>query len=45
MGKSSCTDANYNFNTIGMDLVLFLENVVKRPAILVGNSSDGLISS
>ncbi|MBN1923704.1 MAG: alpha/beta hydrolase [Nanoarchaeota archaeon] len=43
-GKSSWTSGNYNFNTIGKDLTLFLQKVVKRPAILAGNSSGGLIS-
>jgi pimeloyl-ACP methyl ester carboxylesterase len=43
-GKSDWTTGNYNFNSIGSDLTLFLERVVERPAILVGNSSGGLIS-
>ncbi len=43
-GKSDWTTGNYNFNNLGNDIVEFLEQVVKRPAILVGNSSGGLIS-
>ena len=43
-GKSDWTTGDYNFNSIGKDVALFLEKVVKRPAILVGNSSGGLIS-
>jgi pimeloyl-ACP methyl ester carboxylesterase len=43
-GKSTWTPRQYNFDSIGNDLVLFLENVVRRPAVLVGNSSGGLIS-
>ncbi|TFG35418.1 MAG: alpha/beta hydrolase [Parcubacteria group bacterium] len=43
-GKSDWTTGDYNFNSIGKDLTLFLKKVVKRPAILAGNSSGGLIS-
>jgi pimeloyl-ACP methyl ester carboxylesterase len=43
-GKSSWTNGNYNFNTVGNDLVAFLENIVKHPAIISGNSSGGLIA-
>jgi pimeloyl-ACP methyl ester carboxylesterase len=43
-GNSSWTTGNYTFSSIGKDLTVFLEKVVKRPAILVGNSSGGLIS-
>lgn len=43
-GKSDWTTGDYNFNSIGKDLTLFLEKVVQRPAILSGNSSGGLIS-
>lgn len=43
-GKSDWTTGNYNFNIIGRDLTFFLEKIVKRPTILSGNSSGGLIS-
>ena len=43
-GESDWTTGDYDFNSIGRDLALFLEKVVKRPAILSGNSSGGLIS-
>jgi pimeloyl-ACP methyl ester carboxylesterase len=43
-GKSDWTKGDYNFNIIGNDIVEFIEHVVKRPVILVGNSSGGLIS-
>jgi pimeloyl-ACP methyl ester carboxylesterase len=43
-GKSSWTTGNYNFNLIGKDLALFLKKVVKKKAIISGNSSGGLIA-
>lgn len=43
-GKSDWTTGDYNFNSIGRDLVIFLKEIVKKPAILSGNSSGGLIS-
>lgn len=43
-GKSDWTPGKYNFNTMGKDIELFLKKVVKRPAIISGNSSGGLIA-
>lgn len=43
-GKSDWTKGNYNFNILGNDIVEFIEQIVKRPVIIVGNSSGGLIS-
>ena len=43
-GKSSWTTGNYTFDTIGSDMITFLENVVKRKAFISGNSSGGLIA-
>lgn len=43
-GKSGWTPGEYNFPNMGKDVVFILENVVKRPAIISGNSSGGLIA-
>ncbi|MBL8916728.1 MAG: alpha/beta hydrolase [Archangium sp.] len=43
-GKSQHTPGQYSFATCGKDLVTFLQQVVKRPAICTGNSSGGIIS-
>jgi len=43
-GKSDWTPGDYNFNNLGNDIVEFIEQIVQRPALLVGNSSGGLIS-
>jgi len=43
-GKSSWTTGNYNFSNIGHDFELFLKQIVRRPAIISGNSSGGLIA-
>ena len=43
-GKSDWTTGNYSFETIGADMTAFLEKVVKRKAIISGNSSGGLIA-
>jgi pimeloyl-ACP methyl ester carboxylesterase len=43
-GKSDWTTGNYSFKTIGSDMTAFLEKVVKRKAIISGNSSGGLIA-
>lgn len=43
-GKSDWTTGDYSFASIGRDMVAFLENVVKEPAIISGNSSGGLIA-
>ena len=43
-GKSDWTTGDYSFESIGRDLSLFLKKVVKKPAIISGNSSGGLIT-
>lgn len=43
-GKSSWTPGNYSWKSIGEDMRAFLKNVVKRPAIISGNSSGGIIA-
>jgi pimeloyl-ACP methyl ester carboxylesterase len=43
-GKSDWTTGDYTFNSIGRDMTAFLERAVKRPAIISGNSSGGLIA-
>ncbi|MFW9957528.1 MAG: alpha/beta fold hydrolase [Candidatus Odinarchaeota archaeon] len=43
-GKSDWTTGDYSFTSIGRDMTAFLENVVKEPAIISGNSSGGLIA-
>ncbi len=42
-GKSEHTPGQYTFGRCGKDLVGFLREVVKAPALLSGNSSGGLI--
>jgi pimeloyl-ACP methyl ester carboxylesterase len=43
-GKSDWATGNYTFNTIGADMTALLEEVVKKKAIISGNSSGGLIA-
>jgi pimeloyl-ACP methyl ester carboxylesterase len=43
-GKSDWTTGNYSFKIIGADITAFLEKIVKRKAIISGNSSGGLIA-
>ncbi len=43
-GKSDWATGDYSFDSIGRDMTAFLEQFVKRPAILSGNSSGGLIA-
>lgn len=43
-GKSSWTPGDYSWSTTGSDMKAFLEGVVKRPAIVAGNSSGGIIA-
>ncbi len=43
-GKSSWTPGDYSWKSIGEDMRSFLKNVVKRPAIVSGNSSGGIIA-
>ena len=43
-GESEHTPGAYTFSRCGQDLVAFLREVVKRPAICSGNSSGGIIA-
>jgi pimeloyl-ACP methyl ester carboxylesterase len=43
-GRSDWTTGDYSFAVIGEDLRAFLDGVVKRPALISGNSSGGLIA-
>lgn len=43
-GKSSWTPGDYSWKSIGEDMKAFLEEVVKRKAIVAGNSSGGIIT-
>jgi pimeloyl-ACP methyl ester carboxylesterase len=43
-GKSSWTPGDYSWKSIGADMKSFLEDVVKRRAIVAGNSSGGIIT-
>lgn len=43
-GKSGWTTGNYSWESIGRDMSAFLQQIVKRPAIISGNSSGGLIA-
>ena len=43
-GQSDWTTGDYSFAAIGADLRAFLDGVVKRPAVISGNSSGGLIA-
>lgn len=43
-GKSSWTPGNYSWKSVGRDMRAFLKNVVRRPAIISGNSSGGVIA-
>ena len=43
-GRSQHTPGQYTFATCGRDLIGFLRQVVKAPAICTGNSSGGLIA-
>jgi len=43
-GKSTHTPGEYSYNIIGKDLKLFLEQVIKRPAIVSGLSSGAILS-
>ena len=44
-GKSSWTPDDYSFNQLGEDMRRFLEQVVGRPAVVVGNSSGGVLTA
>ncbi|KAI1124674.1 Alpha/Beta hydrolase protein [Nemania abortiva] len=43
-GKSSFTPGQYTFNALGKDMTAFLREVVREPAIIVGNSSGGVLT-
>ncbi|KAI0547140.1 Alpha/Beta hydrolase protein [Xylaria curta] len=43
-GKSSSTPGQYTFNALGKDMTAFLREVVREPAIVVGNSSGGVLT-
>jgi pimeloyl-ACP methyl ester carboxylesterase len=43
-GKSQHTPGEYSFGSCGEDLVRFLREVVKGPAVCTGNSSGGIIA-
>lgn len=43
-GKSDWTTGDYSWESIGRDMTAFMKQVVKRPAIVSGNSSGGLIA-
>ncbi len=43
-GKSSWTTGNYNYPGMGGDFKDLLQQVIKRPAIISGNSSGGIIA-
>ena len=43
-GRSSWTPGAYSFNTCGADIAAFLREAVGRPAVVVGNSSGGVLA-
>lgn len=43
-GKSEHTPGRYTFSLVGKDVTSFLEQVVKAPAIVGGNSSGGIFA-
>jgi pimeloyl-ACP methyl ester carboxylesterase len=43
-GKSTRTPGDYSYNVIGEDLKAFLENVVRKPAIVSGLSSGAILA-
>jgi pimeloyl-ACP methyl ester carboxylesterase len=43
-GGSTWTPGKYDFDTMGDDFATLLSDVVKRPAIISGNSSGGLVA-
>lgn len=44
-GKSSKTPGQYTFVNMGADMVAFLGEVVREPAVVVGNSSGGVLTA
>jgi len=43
-GKSSWTTGDYSWKSVGSDMSAFLKEVVRRPSIVSGNSSGGIIA-
>jgi pimeloyl-ACP methyl ester carboxylesterase len=43
-GKSDWTTGDYSWQSIGRDITAFLQQVVRRPALISGNSSGGLVA-
>ncbi len=43
-GRSDWTPGDYSWSSIGRDMSAFMKSVVRRPAIVSGNSSGGLIA-
>ncbi|KAA9148172.1 alpha/beta fold hydrolase [Microbacterium lushaniae] len=43
-GSSTWTPGDYTWNTVGRHLEDFLERVVRRPAVVAGNSSGGILA-
>lgn len=44
-GRTTWTPGRYTFDNFGNDVVRFLATVVKRPVIVAGNSSGGVLSA
>jgi pimeloyl-ACP methyl ester carboxylesterase len=44
-GRSTWTPSRYTFDNFGSDVVRFLSAVVKRPVIVAGNSSGGVLAA
>lgn len=44
-GRSTWTPGRYTLDTFGNDLVRFIDLVIKRPVIVSGNSSGGVIAA
>jgi len=44
-GRSSWTPGRYSLDIIGNDLVRFIDLVVKRPVVVAGNSSGGVLAA
>lgn len=44
-GRSTWTPGRYTFDNYGNDLVRFIDLVIKRPTLVAGNSSGGLLAA
>ena len=44
-GRSTWTPGRYTFDNYGNDLVRFIDLVIKRPTLVAGNSSGGLLTA